>query len=99
MIFEHLDRIVFTGDSVTDMGSVHPIGEGLFDNAGHGYVRMVENRVVKCTKATEGKEVELEIGADSPSPLVQFLTGNVLDGCGMKEAKALTRMMTLAYAK
>ena len=63
-----------------------------------GYVRMVGNRVVKCTKATDGVEVELTVGADSPSPLVQFLTGKLLDGCGMKEAKALTHMMTLAYA-
>lgn len=43
MIFEDLDRIVFTGDSVTDMGSVQPVGEGLFDNLGHSYVRIVEN--------------------------------------------------------
>jgi lysophospholipase L1-like esterase len=43
MIFEKLDRIVFTGDSVTDMGSVNPVGEGLRDSLGFGYVRMVEN--------------------------------------------------------
>lgn len=64
-----------------------------------GYVRMVGNRVVKCTKATSGAEIAIEVGADRPSPLVQFLTGSILDGCGMKEAKALTHMMTLAYAK
>jgi len=46
MIFENLDRIVFAGDSVTDMGSVHPVGEGLFDNLGNGYVREVENLLV-----------------------------------------------------
>lgn len=43
MIFEDMDRIVFAGDSVTDMGSVNPVGEGLFDNLGNGYVRMIEN--------------------------------------------------------
>lgn len=43
MIFEHFDRIVFAGDSVTDMDSANPIGEGLFDNVGRGYVRVVEN--------------------------------------------------------
>lgn len=62
-----------------------------------GYVRMVGNSVVKCTKATDGKEVAVEVGADKPSPLVQFLTGNILDGCGMAEAKALTHMMVMAY--
>ena len=43
MIFENYDRIVFAGDSVTDMGSQNPVGEGLFDNVGHGYVRVLEN--------------------------------------------------------
>ena len=43
MIFEHLDRIVFAGDSVTDMGSTNPVGEGLYDNVGRGYPRIVEN--------------------------------------------------------
>lgn len=43
MIFDNLDRIVFAGDSVTDMGSAQPIGEGLFENVGQGYVRMVES--------------------------------------------------------
>ena len=36
MIFENYDRIVFAGDSVTDMGSTNPVGEGLFDNVGRG---------------------------------------------------------------
>lgn len=48
MIFKNGDRIVFAGDSVTDMGSQQPIGEGLFDNLGHGYVRMTENLLAAC---------------------------------------------------
>lgn len=63
----------------------------------YGYVRMVENTVVKCTKATNGVEVTLEEKENKPAPIIQFLTGRILDGCGMKEAKALTHMMTLAY--
>lgn len=43
MIFKNYDRIVFAGDSVTDMGSLQPVGEGLFENVGQGYVRIVEN--------------------------------------------------------
>ncbi len=43
MLFENGDRIVFAGDSVTDMGSEQPVGEGLFDNVGRGYVRILEN--------------------------------------------------------
>ena len=48
MIFQDMDRIVFAGDSVTDMGSAEPIGEGLFDNVGHGYVRVVESLLAAC---------------------------------------------------
>ena len=43
MILENMDRIVFAGDSVTDMESVNPVGEGLFDNVGRSYVRIIEN--------------------------------------------------------
>ena len=43
MIFENYDRIVFAGDSVTDMGSEQPVGEGLFDN--------VEEDMCECWKA------------------------------------------------
>ncbi len=45
MIFDNGDRIVFAGDSVTDMGSTQPVGEGLGDNMGRGYPRVIENLV------------------------------------------------------
>ena len=45
MIFENFDRIVLAGDSVTDMGSVQPVGEGLFENMGRGFPRIIENLV------------------------------------------------------
>lgn len=48
MIFENLDRIVFAGDSVTDMESQNPVGEGLFDSLGKGYVRIIENLLSVC---------------------------------------------------
>lgn len=43
MILENMDCIVFAGDSVTDMGSENPVGEGLFDKVGRSYVRVIEN--------------------------------------------------------
>lgn len=46
MLFENNDRIVFAGDSVTDMQSAQPVGEGLFDNLGRSYVRVIENMLV-----------------------------------------------------
>ena len=41
--FENNDRIVFAGDSVTDMESTNPVGEGLFESLGRGYVRLLES--------------------------------------------------------
>ncbi len=49
MIFENGDRIVFSGDSVTDMGSTNPVGEGhREDPLGRGYVRVIENLLMSC---------------------------------------------------
>ena len=65
----------------------------------NGYVRMEGGRVVKRTAATGGTEVEVSIPEEDPAPIVQFLTGQVLPGCGMTEAKALTHMMVMAYGR
>ena len=46
MLFENFDRIVFAGDSVTDMGREKPLSEGLFDRLGRSYVRVIENMLV-----------------------------------------------------
>lgn len=64
-----------------------------------GYVRMEGDRVVKQTAATAGKVVEVPAEKGDPAPIAQFVTGNVLPGCGMAEAKALTHMMVMAYGK
>lgn len=45
MLFQNMERIVFAGDSVTDMGRATPVGEGLFDNVGRSYVRILENEL------------------------------------------------------
>lgn len=61
MIFENMDRIIFAGDSVTDMGSAQPVGEGLFDNMGHGYPRVIESLVTATYP-------ELSIRLRTPAP-------------------------------
>ena len=48
MLFQNMDRIVFAGDSVTDMQSNNPVGEGLFDSLGFGYVRVISNLIAAC---------------------------------------------------
>ena len=43
MIFSKNDRIVFIGDSVTDMGSLNPVGEGNDDCLGRSYVAIINS--------------------------------------------------------
>ena len=42
MIFKKGQKIVFAGDSVTDDGRARPVGEGLWDALGNGYVRLID---------------------------------------------------------
>lgn len=63
-----------------------------------GYVRMEGESVCKQTFATGGKKVEVPVEEGEPAPILQFLTGTILPGCGMAEAKALTHMMVMAYS-
>lgn len=63
-----------------------------------GYVKMEGKTVVKCTTATEGKTVEVPQDEHLPLPIDQFVTGKPLPGFGMAEAKALTKLMEMAYA-
>ncbi len=84
--------------AVNETGFVSNIDPVVLEVHGeNGYVRMENDCVVKCTKSTAGKPVEVPVGASDPSPVEQFLTGNVLPGCGMEEALALTQMMCMAY--
>ena len=62
-----------------------------------GYVRADNNGVVKCTADTDYKTVKVEVGQGLPSPIDQFLTGDILPGCGIEEAKNLTHLMVMAY--
>ncbi len=62
-----------------------------------GYVRMEGGSVRLATSTTDGKWIDAELECELSSPLVQFLSNDVLDGCGMKDAKRLTKMMEEAY--
>ena len=46
MIFKNMDRIVFAGDSVTDMGVVTVGRRWDFDNLGKSYVRIIGNMIM-----------------------------------------------------
>lgn len=42
MIFSKGDKIVMIGDSITDCGRARPVGEGIFEAIGKGYVAIVD---------------------------------------------------------
>lgn len=42
MKLEYKDKLVMIGDSITDCGRSRPVGEGLFDAIGRGYVSLVD---------------------------------------------------------
>ncbi len=43
MILQKNDKLVMIGDSVTDCGRAQPVGEGLFNALGNGYVTLVDS--------------------------------------------------------
>lgn len=62
-----------------------------------GYAVYNLGEIHKRTLATEKQSVKVEFEERNPSPIEQFLSGNILDGCGIEEAISLTKMMTGAY--
>jgi len=78
MIFQDMDRIVFAGDSVTDMGSVNPVGEGLFDNLGHGYVRIVENLLSACYPQTHVRVTNSGVSGHTSRDLLERFDRDVV---------------------
>jgi lysophospholipase L1-like esterase len=79
MIFENGYRIVFAGDSVTDMGSNNPVGEGLFDNLGKGYVRMIENLLVACYPEVSLRITNSGISGNTSRDLLARFDRDVVD--------------------
>lgn len=62
-----------------------------------GMVIYSGTNVSKRTLATGGQLVDVEMCAALPAPVEQFLSGNILEGFGINEAKALTHLMVEAY--
>ena len=86
--------------AVNETGFVSHFSPPVFEVFGEdGYVRMEGDSVVKCTKATGGKCVAVELPASLPIPIAQFMEGTPLPGCSVEEARALTHMMVMAYGE
>ena len=79
MILKDLDRIVFAGDSVTDMGSENPVGEGLFDNLGQGYVRRVDNLLAALLPEYRFRVTNSGIGGNTSRDLAARFDRDVIN--------------------
>lgn len=64
----------------------------------NGYVVFSGGKVVKNTLATQRKPVATELVPPLPAPIRQFMSGEILPGCGIEDAIHLTEMMEGAYA-
>lgn len=62
-----------------------------------GYIRCVGRHVSVSNHDTEHHFVEVPSEEPDPTPLSQFVTGDLRPGCGIDEAVDLTRMMCGAY--
>lgn len=79
MIFENMDRIVFAGDSVTDMDSVKPVGEGLFDKLGKGYVRIIDNMLAAVYPEIKIRVTNSGVSANTSRDLLERFERDVVD--------------------
>lgn len=78
MIFKDYDRIVFAGDSVTDMGSAQPVGEGLNDNVGRSYVRIIENMLSAFYPEVRVRVTNAGIGGNTSRDLLERFERDVV---------------------
>lgn len=86
------------GVAVNETGFVSACDPLIIEISGDkGYAVYNIGKVYKKTRDTDNKFTMVDAEASKPSPLEQFLSGNILYGCGMEEAIDLTKMMVGAY--
>ena len=79
MLFENYDRLVFAGDSVTDVGRARPVGEGRDDSTGRGYVRIIENMIASCYPELNIRITNVGITGDRSRDLIERFDRDVIE--------------------
>ncbi len=75
-----MDRIVFAGDSITDMGSTLPVGDGsLWDALGRSYVRIVDNMLAAYYPEVRVRVTNSGVNGNSSRDLLERWQRDVLD--------------------
>lgn len=70
MILTKSAKIVFAGDSVTDDGRARPIGEGLNDELGNGYVKLIDTFLSVDYPELNLRVVNMGVGGDTSRDLL-----------------------------
>ncbi|GMA59651.1 SGNH/GDSL hydrolase family protein [Alicyclobacillus fastidiosus] len=79
MLLEHGTKLVMIGDSITDCGRKHPVGEGLFDALGHGYVSLVNALLASGYPDYRIRVVNMGIGGNTVRDLQERWQSDVLE--------------------
>ena len=73
------DKLVMIGDSITDCGRVQPVGEGLFDALGRGYVAQVDALLGSACPERGVRVVNMGLGGNTVRDLAKRWQPDVLD--------------------
>ena len=79
LLFNDKDRIVFTGDSVTDSNRGRPIGAGTWDGVGNGFVRQIDTLLNVCYPENKYCIINSGVGGNSSRDLLNRWQQDVLD--------------------
>lgn len=77
MLFENGDTIVFAGDSVTDAGRLRPVGEGLWDGVGSGYVRLIDSYLAVEFPELTLRCINMGVSGDTSADLLERWNNDV----------------------
>jgi lysophospholipase L1-like esterase len=79
MIIEPHSKLVMIGDSITDCERTRPIGEGLFDALGKGYVSLVDSLLIANYPEHKIRVVNMGISGNTVRDLQDRWQTDVLD--------------------
>jgi len=79
MKIQNGSKLLFLGDSITDAGRTRPVGEGLFDPMGKGYVNVVTGLLGTCYPAADIRVVNMGCSGDTARRLKARWQTDVVD--------------------
>jgi lysophospholipase L1-like esterase len=79
MKLDKSDKLVMIGDSITDAGRTQPVGEGLFEALGRGYVAQVDALLGSVYPALGVRVVSMGSSGNTVRDLANRWQGDVLD--------------------